>query len=334
MSKKPDKIEISHRTIIFTVFFLVAMYFLYFIKDVVLQIFVALLIMTILNPTVTKLHKKALIPRFVSVLIVYILVLLFLSGAVALMAGPFIEQTTNFASSAPQYLEELSIPGFLSDQIITQTSEILTKFPSQFIKLSVSIFSNVINVLTVFIFALYFLLAREKLDEQLAVLFENKNTEKRIERIITQLEIKLGGWARGQLILMLIVGLVTYIGLTLLRVPFALPLAILAGILEIIPNIGPTLASIPAILIAFTVAPVIGIATAALAILIQQFENYLLVPMVMKQSVGISPIITLLSLLVGFKIAGVVGAILSVPMVITLQVFLSEFPLYNGHNKK
>jgi len=148
--------------------------------------------------------------------------------------------------------------------------------------------------------------------------------EKRIEKIIAALEYRLGGWARGQIILMVIVGVATYVGLTVIGVPFAVPLALLAGILEIIPNIGPTLAVIPSVIVGFSVTPLTGMAAAALGILIQQAENYALVPKVMQKSAGMSPIITLLSLVIGLKVAGVMGALLSVPVVITSQVLLEE----------
>ena len=123
---------------------------------------------------------------------------------------------------------------------------------------------------------------------------------------------------------MVIVGIATYVGLTVIGVPFAVPLALLAGILEIIPNIGPTLAVIPSVIVGFSVTPLTGMAAAALGILIQQTENYALVPKVMQKSAGMSPIITLLSLVIGLKVAGVMGALLSVPIVITSQVFLEE----------
>jgi predicted PurR-regulated permease PerM len=101
----------------------------------------------------------------------------------------------------------------------------------------------------------------------------------------------------------------------------------LAGLLEIVPYIGPIIAAIPAVIIGFGISPVIGLATAALALLIQQLENYVLVPKVMEKSVGVSPIVTLLSLAVGFKVAGIVGALISVPVVITLQVLSKEYIL-------
>jgi len=322
---RAKKVEISHRTIIFTVAFLAFLWLVYYIRDVILQIFVALLIMTILNPTVSKFNKKLKIPRVASVLIVYLFVFGFISFGMAVAIPPFAEQTTSFANNIPAYIEELSIPDFIANGLTQELASLLGNLPSQIIRLSVSIFSNVLSVFSVFIFALYFLLARENLNTQLAQVFNDKTIEQKIERTINKLELKLGGWARGQIILMTMVGLLTYIGLSLIGIPYALPLALLAGILEIIPNIGPFLSAIPAVVVGFGISPLTGIAVAALGILIQQVENYVFVPKVMQKSAGISPIITLLSLLIGFKVAGIVGAILSVPVVITTKVIVEEF---------
>jgi predicted PurR-regulated permease PerM len=322
---KPQKIEISHRTIVFTVFFLASVWFLFKIRQVILQVFLALLIMAILNPTVRKLEKMR-IPRAVSVLIVYVVVFVVFGVMVAQMAPLLLDQSTKFANFLPNYLEGLNIPAPLVEQVTTEFTSQITRLPGQFLKISVSVFSNLLAVFTVLFFALYFLIAREKLDKQLSTIFpEDEKRQEQIDGMLEKLEQKLGGWARGQIVLMIIVGLATYIGLLILRVPFALPLAIIAGVLEIVPNIGPIIAAIPAVIVGFSVTPFTGLAVGALAFLIQQLEIYMLVPKVMERSAGLSPIVTLLSLVIGLEVAGVVGAILSIPVVISGQVLLNEF---------
>lgn len=321
----PQKVEISHKTIVFTVVFLLLIGFLYFIRDIILEFFVALLIMTVLNPLVTKLSRFK-IPRAVSILVTYILVLSLVGIALAGVVPALVGQTTNFVNKLPEYLENLGAANSLSNQIANQFLTAVGNLPAQAARLTISIFSNLFGVLTVLIFAFYLLLARDKLDDQLSTLFGDKRSKK-AARVIDALEEKLGGWARGQLALMVMVGLSTYIGLSLLGIPFALSLGILAGILEIVPYIGPVIAAIPSVIIGFGISPLMGLATVALAFIIQQLENYVFVPKVMEKSVGVSPIITLLSLAIGFKIAGIVGALISVPVVITLQVLSREYLL-------
>ena len=155
--------------------------------------------------------------------------------------------------------------------------------------------------------------------------FFGDEKKKELGTIIDTLEKRLGGWARGEISLMLLVGVSTFIGLSLIGIPFALPLSILAGILEIVPYLGPVIAAIPSVIIGFGISPLTGFGVAALAFVIQQLENYVFVPKVMEKSVGVSPIITLLALAIGARVAGIVGMIISVPSVITLQVLIKQY---------
>ena len=319
----PRKIEISHRTIIFAVLFLIFLWLLYYIRDLILELFVALLIMAILNPLVTRLSKFK-IPRAISVFIVYLVVFGVFGAAIAGIIPPLVEQTTSFVNNLPKYLSSLGIGGYINEQITGQLLSQLGSIPGQIVKVGISVFSNVVAVITVLILAFYLLLARNKLEDQLGLFFGD-DKKRELGRIIDLLESRLGGWARGALTLMALVGVSNYIGLVILGIPFALPLAILSGLLEIIPYLGPVVAAIPAVIIGLSISPLMGLAVAALAFLIQQLENYLFVPKVMEKSAGVSPIVTLLSLAVGFRIAGVVGVVISVPVVLTVQVLLSKY---------
>lgn len=320
----PKKIEISHKTIIFTVGFLIFLWFLYQIREIILAFFVALIVMAILNPTVTSLSKFK-IPRAVSVLVVYILAFVVVGGAIAGVVPPLIDQTSAFVNNLPSYLENLAISTVFGEQIIGELLSQLGRIPGQLAKFSLSVLSNVVGVVTVLIFAFYLLLARDKLDEQLGFFFGERKKE--VGKMIDLLEARLGGWARGQLLLMFLVGVSTYAGLRLLAIPFSLPLAILAGLLEVVPYIGPIVSAIPAVIIGFSISGIMGLATGALYFLIQQVENYVFVPKVMEKSAGVSPIIVLLALAIGFKVAGIVGVIISIPVVIAIQVLGSEYPL-------
>jgi predicted PurR-regulated permease PerM len=317
------KIEISHKTIIFAVLFLISLGFLYFIRDIILELFVALLLMTILEPLVGKLTKIK-VPRAISVLLSYLVFFGIFGGVIALIAPPLIEQTTSFANYIPTYISNMGIDPAIGDQVMKEAIAAIGNIPSQLIKFSVSLFSNVLAVLTVLAFTFYLLMSRGKLNEQLSSFFGTAQKEKLIN-VIYALEKKLGGWARGQLILMVLVGVLNFIALTILGVPFALPLAVLSGLLEIIPYLGPILGAIPGVLIGFGISPLTGFGVAIAAFLIQQLENYVFVPKVMEKSVGVSPIITILALAIGGRIAGIVGIIISVPVVITLNVILKEY---------
>lgn len=317
------KVEISHKTIIFSVLFILLLWFLYSVRDILSGLFVALLIMAILNPIVSRLTKFR-IPRGVSVLLSYILVFGILGVAIASMITPLAEETSNFANNLPKYLENMGIFSFFGGQETSNLLSQLVQIPGQVLKVGVSFFSNVVLTIGSLVFAFYLLLAREKLESQLAT-FLGEVQSKKITKVIDKLEFRLGGWARGEFLLMLVIGVATFAGLKLLGIPYALPLAILAGILEIIPTLGPIIAAIPAVIIGLGISPVMGLATLALGFLVHQLENYLLVPKIMEKSIGVSPIVILLSLAIGAKLAGIVGILLSVPVVITIQVLMQNY---------
>jgi predicted PurR-regulated permease PerM len=323
----PKKVEISHRTIVFTVVFLLLIWFLFYIKDIILELFVALLIMAVLNPLVTKLSKYK-IPRALSVLVVYLMLMGVVAISIAAVVPALVEQTTSFVNNLPKFLGNLGATTFFSEQLLEQLVSQLGSLPSRFATVVVSLFSNVLGVVAVLVFAFYLLSERNKLDTQLGTLFGDKKKAE-VGKFIDKLESKLGSWARGQLALMFIVGFASYIGLRLLGIPFALPLSILVGLLEIVPYIGPIIAAIPAVAIGFGISPVLGLATTALAFLVQQLESYVFTPKIMQKSAGVNPIVTLLSLAIGFRLAGIVGLIISVPIFITIQLLSKEYLLKN-----
>ncbi len=319
----PRKVEISHKTIIFTVFFLLSLVFLFTIRDLILELFIALLITAILDPLVTKLSLYK-IPRGVSVLISYVAIIGIFSGIVALLVPPLVEQSTNLASISPGFISKISSYPVVGVEVSQEVLAKVGTIPGELLKFGGELLSNLVSVFTVLVFAFYLLMSRNSLDGQLSKFFGDDKKAK-IAGFLSKLEDRLGGWARGQFILMFTVGLMNYIGLTLLSVPFALPLAVLAGLLEVIPYIGPVIAAFPAILIGFGISGYTGVGVVAMALLVQQLENYVLVPKIMGKSVGISPIVIMLSLAVGQRMAGITGMIISIPIVIILQVFLSEY---------
>jgi predicted PurR-regulated permease PerM len=142
--------------------------------------------------------------------------------------------------------------------------------------------------------------------------------------IISRVENKLGAWFRGQIVLSFTIGFTTWIALTLLGIPFAPPLAILAGILEIVPTIGPIIAGIPAVIVALSISPILAVVIIAVYIVIQMFENNILVPKIMERAVGLNPIVIIVGVMIGTKFMGVLGALLSVPFIATLAILFKN----------
>lgn len=323
-----SKIEISHRTIIFTVVLLLALWVLFQIRDILFLIFIAFILMTALRPLVDWLSWVR-VPRIIAILLIYGLVFGFFGVSLAGTIPTLVIQSTKFTQELPTFLTKV-LPywnidaGSLSQQIAPISENIL--------KLTVGIFSNVITTLTVLVFTFYFLLERKKLEAMLVNLMGEEAGE-RVLFTLKEVESRLGTWVNGQILLMALVGISVYFGLTLLHIDFALPLAIIAGVLEIVPMIGPIVSAIPAVLVALTMSPFLALSVVALYFIIQQVENNILVPLVLKKSVGLSPIITIFALMVGGRLAGIVGAVLAVPIVLVLQVVIRAFLVPSSKEK-
>jgi predicted PurR-regulated permease PerM len=319
----PRKVEISHKTIIFAVLFLLSLGLVFILRDLILELFVALLLMTILGPMVATLSRFK-IPRSVSVLFTYILVIGIFVGVFSLIIPTVIDQTASFISALPGYISNIGMASNISSEAINAAVNNIESAPGAIFQFTFSIVNNFVAILTVLVFAFYMLVSRDKLEDQLGLFFgEEKKNE--LGDVIDTLEKKLGGWARGELILMLAIGIATYIGLRILGIPYALPLAILGGIFEIVPFLGPIISAVPSVIIGFGISPLTGLGVAVLTFLIHQLEGYVLVPKVMEKSAGVSPLVTLIALAIGAKLAGIVGAIISVPVVITLQILTKKY---------
>ena len=166
----PRKIEISHKTIIFTVLFLLLLWFLYNVRDLILQLFVAVLIMAILNPLVTKLSKLK-IPRTISVLLSYLVVFGIFGFAIAAIIPPLVDQTSGFAVNLPKYLANIGVERVISEKVAGDLVSQLGSLPGQVVRFSISVFSNILGVIAVLIFAFYLLVSRDRLDDQLGFFF-------------------------------------------------------------------------------------------------------------------------------------------------------------------
>lgn len=313
------KIDISHRTIIFTILVLLGLGVLYFIRGIIMELFIAFLLMTVLDPLVGFFERLKL-KRGLSVLITYILVVGVLGGVIALIAPILVQQTTNFINAFPGYLKNIGIDvsqiGGLNSGMFDQLGGVLN--------FTFSVFSNALSVVTVLVFSFYMLLGYAGLRGQFVNLLGEEKGGK-ISKIIGIIEEKLGQWSRAELLLMLVVALGNYIGYLILKIPYALPLAVLTGIFEIVPTLGPIISAVPAVLIGFGISPLTGVGAAVVAFIVNQLENYILVPKIMQKSAGVSPILVLVSIAIGAKLAGVTGAIIAVPFVVSLQAIIKEY---------
>lgn len=313
-----QKIDISHKTIIFIALFVLGIWVTYLIRDLLIVLFVAIILMSALTPLV-NMFVKIKIPKGLSIAITYIIIIAVSSGAIAVILQPLIEESSRLVVTLPQ----------LSGQILNIANIEKSVFQSELTNLSknvfaitLAIFDNLLAIIFLLVVTFYLLLERDNLEHRLAELFVGR--EERVKKLIVKIEDKLGAWLRGQLVLSIIIGLLSYVGLTILNIPYALPLSLIAGVLEVIPVMGPIISAIPAVIIAVAISPVLGLGVAAMYFVIQQLENHLIVPQVMQRAVGLNPLVVILAIAIGSKLLGFAGALLAVPLAVVGQIIVAE----------
>lgn len=314
-------VKISPSIVVFTFAFLTMMYFLYYVRTILGMLFAAVIIMAAINPGVKKLEKNFKLPRVLGIVLMYALVISILAGVIALIVPPLVVELTNLT----KVIDLGPVQNYVKDFKfgLTEVSGIVSSLGGSVTTLLAvvnSTFSTLFTIFTVVVMSVYLLVDRENLYKKISWFTKDSSHLKIADKFVDDLEIQLGGWIRGQLILMTVIGVVIYFGLTLLGIPYALPLAVLAGFLEILPNLGPTIAAVPSIILAFIYGGwLFAGATTLFYIIVQQLENNLIVPKIMKENADVNPLATIITILIGLKIGGIIGALLSVPVYITLR---------------
>ena len=316
---KTRKIEISHKTIIFTAVFIFALAFFWQIRNILILLFISFVLMQAINPMVTRLEKFK-IPRVVAILISYILIIAVVSFAVAGIVPIFVEQTTALINTLPEFIKNVEI--FSQNNIdLSSQFKILETIPANVAKIAVGVVSNVFSGLIMFVITFDLLLEKNNFPKYGDCFFGVIGKVKFL-KIMNNLELILGSWVSAELLLMTVIGLLSYVGYLVLGLKYAVPLAIIAGLLEAIPTVGPTVATVLASLIALTISPLTALFTVIFGILVQQLENSFIVPKIMNKTVGLNPLITIVLIAAGGQVAGIGGALLAIPIFLTAQAII------------
>lgn len=304
--------------------------FLLQIKTILVDLFIAYTIMAALSPFVVMLTKRK-VPNVVATTIVYLVMIALLFILIFPLVPFFVAQVTSLIKSFPYYLDiTANVLGIKVDfrQVQTFLGSELSNIGENAYSITKSIFSGFFSFLTVMVIGFYLLLDRKNTKSSLAALFPEK-LQAHAETTISEIEIKLGAWVRGQIVLSVFIGVITWIMLTLLGIPFALPLALIAGILEIVPTLGPILSAIPAMIVALSISLTLMLIVAAGYIGIQMLENNILVPKIMEQAVGLNPIVIIVSVGIGANLLGVMGALLAIPFLSAMIILIRTLHRYS-----
>jgi len=311
-----SKIEISVKTILIGIGVFISLQFAWELKDIFISLFVAYIVMSAARQPVEALVKRGF-SRGLAVFLVFLSFFVSLGFIISWIIPPFVSETALFITHFPKIVESVkpALPINIGSLSLTQYIPSVT---NNFIGVLGSVFSNAALFMTTLFFSIYLTLD-SNLINTLFSRYVSKTQLEKIVKIEAQIQKRIGQWLLGQLFLMTIIGTTTYIGLLLLGVKYALPLGIIAGLLEAIPNVGPTIAAIPAFFVGFSQLPLLGLFTILLAVAVQQFENQIIVPLVMKRVVGLHPMLTLLALIIGGRFAGVPGMLFAIPFALVVE---------------
>lgn len=319
-------ITITTGTIIKVIATLVVVAFLYFIRDIMMAVLFSLVIASGIEPAAVWFQKKR-IPRILAVVLVYVMAFSFLGGMFYLIVPTTFKEITSFSDNLPAYLEKPfeantvdkifgGLPSFAREDLgifLSNVSDFINSFSSGFFSIASAAFGGAVSFILIIVLSFYLSTQENGIENFLKTIIPAKYENYSVG-LWSRWKKKIGLWLQGQILLGFIVGVLVYIGLTLLQVEYALTFALLAALFELIPIFGPILSSIPPIMVALTHSPVLALEVGILYIIIQQFENHLIYPLVVRKIVGVPSIMVILAFVIGAQVGGFFGLLLAIPL--------------------
>ncbi|MFA6908918.1 MAG: AI-2E family transporter [Patescibacteria group bacterium] len=328
-------VNLSSATIVKLLIITFSLWFLYIVRDVMLILLVSVILASAFNPWVSWFHARR-IPRVLGVLIIYLVLFGFISLTIGLLIPPITEQIQQISHNFPQYFDRItsdfqhfkdfSITGGLLgniDKTLESFQVNVSQTTSNLFSSVVSIFGGFFAFIGVVVITFYMLVEENAIKRFLRSISPEKY-QPYLNHLANRIQEKISQWLRGQIVLSLIIGVMSWLGLFILGIDYALVLGLWAGLTEAIPYLGPFLGAIPAVFIAFTDSPIKALLVVILYVVIQQLENHLIVPRVMSKAVGLNPLIIIIVMLVGAKVAGLIGILLAVPVTLIIEVFVKD----------
>ena len=328
--------------IVATILALALAWTLYLVRGQLLLVYVSALFATGLAPLVRMIERQRLLPigrrrlpRAAAILVIYAMVLGLIGGLIAAVLPPLVTQARQLWADLPSRVatieRQLVAWGLLSETVTLQ--EMLQRAPSGGADVVTAVLSalwgfvgGLFGFVSILLLTFYLLVESQGVFDGFVRLFPAGQRE-RVSAVSARVAVKISAWLGSQMLLGLVIGITTAIALALMGVPYFYVLAVIAGIGELIPIVGPLLSAIPAVIVAFTVSPGLALAVVVFFLVQQGIENNVLVPKVMGQQVGLSAVTVIVALSIGSSLLGLVGALLAVPTAAIVQVLVEELLL-------
>ncbi len=324
-----DIFDISWNSFWRLFFFIAFGWLLYVTSDVVLAILVAIVIAAGFDMPVTWLAKKG-VPRVIGALILFLVGLVTIAGLVYAIVPLALNDFTHLFANLKDYSNPLIDALQASDALSNITAK-LNDWADALISGAIplaqvlgGLFGNVFLLITVFILSFYLTVGQDGVENFLVSILPASQEEVAVD-LYLKTRRKIGQWLKGQVLLSMIVGLVVFIGFWILGIKYSLLVGILAAVCEIIPFVGPIFSGVIGVLIALSSSVNLAVSAAILFVFVQQLENHLLVPIVMRYTTSLDPTVVLIAILVGGKAFGFLGLILAIPVAVLIQSIVERW---------
>ncbi len=324
-------IEISPKTILWVLIIGILAYLVYLVRDVLAVSIFAVIIASAIEPLLQYSERKK-VPRLLALILFYVLIFVLFAAVIYIVLPLALDQFRDFTENYPVYfgkLEEAAgtvtfLPGLSANthDLLIQLTEQIPSF-STLISYASSIFGGLVSLVMILVISFYLALSKNALDNFLKSILPPK-FEAYTHELLIRAQKKMGRWLQAQILLSFIMAAITGIGLWILGVKYAFLIAVIVGVLEIVPFVGPIVAAAVATLIALSQSAVLGIWTLVFFIVAQQLEGHILVPLLIKKLVGLNPVAVILALLIGAKLGGLLGILLAVPLAAVVDEFLDD----------
>jgi predicted PurR-regulated permease PerM len=323
------------------VFVALSFWLLYRFNQVIFILFIAIILGTLIRPAVTWLHRRGL-SRIVGIILIYFLILALFAGFFFLLFPLIAGQGQTIAAAVPGYYQNLRVwmgsfpdgliaqlSGFLPETLfgqapVQQTGEQLLASAGQALGYLSSAAGILFIGIAILLLAFYWTLDGPRTIRSLLLLVPMEHRDSTRD-LIASMEIKVGSYVAGEGILCLVIGVMALVAYLIIGLPYALILALMAGLFEAVPLVGPLLGAIPAGIVALSIAPGKLVWVIVATVFIQQLENALLVPRVMHKAVGVNPFVSLLAIFAFSSLLGFPGALMAIPMAAIIQLILDRF---------
>ena len=345
MSEEPKQyiVKIENQTIVNVILFVILLVGLYYLRDLVLVLLTSVVLASFNESVVRKLAKYH-IPRTLSVVIVYVVSFVCVFALFYVFVPILLSEVSSLVASLGNYIPQNSVLQVFQPPVLTGTQNVVSTVSGStssigdvirsiqelvsgasggFIQSITILFGGLLNVILIAVITFYLSIQDHGIEYFLRVISPIKQ-EEYIVGLWKRTERKIGLWMQGQMLLGVIVGVIIYLGLTLLSVKYALVISLFTAMLELIP-FGIILAGLVAFVFAYSDGGIgLTVKVFFLYTIVQQFENYLIAPLIVNKVIGISPLVVILSLLVGAQLAGLWGILLGIPVAVCLLEYLSD----------